>query len=84
MFTTTTARKERLMPNIDAGLLRRLATTQRRYRDVLARQIAEQRLDEVERRVQHERERRGMEPITTDTGAVIGWVRTRPQSPGDR
>ena len=65
------------MPSINIGLLRSLARTQEKYADVLARQIAEQRLDEVEAHVQHERERRGLQPVVTDTGKVIAWVRTR-------
>ncbi len=72
------------MPSIDLATLRRVAAMQRRYSDVLARQAALARLDEVERRVQQERERRGMEPITSDTGAILGWVRTRSQSIGER
>ena len=70
------------MPNVDAATLRKLAAMQRRYADSLARQAAEQRLDDVERRVENERVRRGMEPVVTDTGKVIAWVRTRPQTPG--
>jgi tetrahydromethanopterin S-methyltransferase subunit G len=57
---------------------------QRRYADSLARQAAEQRLDEVERRVENERVRRGLEPVVTDTGKVIAWVRTRQQPKGGR
>ncbi len=72
------------MPSIDLGTLRRVAAMQRRYADSLARQAAEQRLDEIERRVQNERQKRGMQPITTDTGKVLGWVHTRPQTPGER
>ncbi len=70
------------MPNIDAATVRRLVAMQRRYADSLARQMAVQRLDEVERRVESERQRRGMQPVVTDTGKVIAWVHTRPQTPG--
>jgi outer membrane protein assembly factor BamD (BamD/ComL family) len=72
------------MPSIDLATLRRVAAMQRRYADSLARQAALARLDEVERRVQQERERRGMQPIMSDTGTVLGWVRTRSQSIGER
>ena len=72
------------MPNIDLATLRRVAAMQRRYADVLARQIAEQRLDEVEARIDAERQRRGLAPVTNDSGKVIGWTRTRPQVPGGR
>ncbi len=44
--------------------------------DRLAREQAEQRLDEIERNVMHERQRRGMQPVTQDDGTIIGWVRT--------
>jgi hypothetical protein len=57
---------------------------QRRYADALARQAAAQRLDQLDRHIQSERQRRGMEPVTTDTGKVIAWVHTRPQVPGGR
>jgi hypothetical protein len=67
------------MPSIDLATLRRVAAMQRRYADSLARQLAERRLDEVERHVQNERQRRGLQPVVTDTGKVIAWVRTRPQ-----
>jgi hypothetical protein len=72
------------MPNIDRGLWRRLIARQEKYLDTLARQQAERRLDEVEAHVQNERERRGLQPVVTDTGKIIAWVRTRPQSPGGR
>jgi hypothetical protein len=72
------------MPNIDRGLWLRLIARQQKYADALARQAAVQRLDEVEAHIQSERQRRGMEPVTTDTGKVIAWVHTRPQSPGGR
>ncbi len=70
------------MPSIDTATLRRLAAMQRRYADALARQVAAQRLDQLDRHIQSERQRRGMEPVTTDTGKVIAWVHTRPQTPG--
>jgi len=72
------------MPNIDLATLRRVAAMQRRYADGLARQQAERRLDELETALLHERQRRGLEPVTTDTGKVIAWVRTRSQSIGER
>ena len=72
------------MPSIDLGTLRKLAAMQRRYADALARQAAVQRLDEVEAHIQSERQRRGMAPITSDNGEVLGWVRTRSQSIGER
>jgi hypothetical protein len=72
------------MPNVDAATVRKLVAMQRRYADRLARQVAEQRLTDLETAVQHERQRRGMEPITTDTGKVIAWVRTRPQTLGGK
>ncbi len=72
------------MPSINIGLLRSLARTQEKYNDVLARQLAERRLNELETALEHERERRGMKPIMSDTGAILGWVRTRPQTPGER
>ena len=67
------------MPNIDLATLRRVAAMQRRYADSLARQAAEQRLTELETALEHERQRRGLEPVVTDTGRVIRWVRTRQQ-----
>ncbi len=72
------------MPSIDTRTVQRLIRSQRRYADVLARQLAERRLDEVEAHVHDERQRRGMEPVTTDTGKVIAWVHTRQQTPGGR
>ena len=69
------------MPNIDAGLLRRLAARQEKYRDVLARQIAEQRLDEVEQRIASTQQARGYRPMTDDTGRVIRWVDCNPVAP---
>ncbi len=67
------------MPSIDRETLQKLTTAQRRYSDTLARQVAEQRLNDLDAHVLHERERRGMKPIMSDTGAILGWVRTRPQ-----
>ncbi len=72
------------MPNIDRELWLRLIARQEKYNDVLARQQAERRLDELETALQHERQRRGLQPVTTDTGKVIAWVRTRSQSIGER
>jgi outer membrane protein assembly factor BamD (BamD/ComL family) len=72
------------MPSIDLATLRRVAAMQRRYSDALARQAALARLDEVERHVQQERERRGLAPVTTDTGKVIAWVNTRQQPKVER
>ncbi len=73
------------MPSIDTRTLRMLTSAQRRYNDSLARQQAAIRLDEVETYLQHERQKRGLEPVTCDNGKVIAWVRTRPQQPtGDR
>ncbi len=71
--------KGKTMPSIDLGTLRKLAAMQRRYADSLARQQAERRLDELETALLHERQRRGMQPIMSDTGAVLGWVDTRQQ-----
>ena len=70
------------MPNVDAATVRKLVAMQRRYADRLARQVAEQRLSDLDQYVLHERQRRGMEPVVTDTGKVIAWVHTRPQTPG--
>ena len=70
------------MPNIDLATVRKLAAMQRRYADSLARQAAERRLDELDAALQHERQRRGMAPIMSDDGAILGWVHTRPQTPG--
>ncbi len=67
------------MPNVDLATLRKLAAMQRRYADSLARQAAEQRLNELDAALEHERQRRGLQPVTTDTGKVIAWVRTRQQ-----
>ncbi len=72
------------MPNIDRGLWRRLIARQEKYNDVLARQQAERRLEALEARLADLRERRGMAPIMSDTGAILGWVDTRPQAPGGR
>ncbi len=63
---------------------KRVAKHLRRYRERLERDAAERRLDELETALQHERQRRGMQPITSDTGAILGWVDTRPQAPGGR
>ena len=72
------------MPNIDRGLWRRLIARQGKYNDVLARQQAERRLDELETALLHERQKRGMQPITNDDGTIIRWVHTRQQTPGGR
>ncbi len=72
------------MPSINIGLLRSLARTQEKYADVLARQLAVQRLDELDAALDRERQRRGLQPITNDDGTVIRWVHTRQQTPGGR
>ncbi len=72
------------MPWIDLETVRRVSATQRRYRDQLARQQAAIRLDELETALLHERERRGMAPVTNDDGTIIRWVHTRQQTPGGR
>jgi hypothetical protein len=72
------------MPSIDTRTVQRLIRSQRRYADSLARQLAEIRLDEVEAHVHDERQRRGLQPVTTDTGTIIAWVHTRQQTPGGR
>ncbi len=72
------------MPWIDPETLRKVSATQRRYRDVLARQQATQRLDALDQYVHNERARLGLEPVVTDTGKIIRWVHTRQQTPGGR
>jgi Zn-dependent protease with chaperone function len=69
------------MPSINIGLLRSLARTQEKYADVLARQIAERRLDEVEARIASTQQARGYRPMTDDTGRVIRWVDCNPVGP---
>jgi pyruvate/oxaloacetate carboxyltransferase len=71
VFTTTATEEERLMDR------KRVAGHLRRYRDVLARQQAEQRLDEMEASIIADRQSRGYQPVVTDTGQVIRWVPTR-------
>ncbi len=63
---------------------KRVAKQLRRYRERLERDAAERRLEALEARLADLRERRGMQPITSDTGAILGWVDTRPQAPGGR
>jgi uncharacterized protein involved in exopolysaccharide biosynthesis len=67
---------------------KRVARQLRNYREHLerdrARELAEQRLAELEAQLAQARERRGMAPIKSDTGAILGWVDTRPQVPGGR
>jgi phenylalanine-4-hydroxylase len=72
------------MPNIDRELWRRLIARQEKYNDVLARQQAERRLDELEAALDRERQRRGLQPVTNDDGTIIRWVHTRQQTPGGR
>jgi hypothetical protein len=72
------------MPSIDTRTVQKLITTQRKYADVLARALVEQKLNELETALDHERQKRGLKPITNDDGTIIRWVRTRPQSPGER
>jgi hypothetical protein len=69
------------MPNIDEAILRRVIATQRRYRDVLARQQAEIRLDEVETRIASTQQARGYRPMTDDSGRVLRWVDCNPPAP---
>ena len=56
---------------------KRYARRLKAYDDYMARDLAARKLDEIEARLVEERQRRCMAPVTTDTGAVIGWVRTR-------
>jgi hypothetical protein len=60
----------------------------RRYRKHLERdrhrELAGRRLAELEAQLDAERQRRGMAPIKSDTGAILGWVHTLPQFPGGR
>jgi len=67
------------MPSIDARTVQKLIRTQRKYADVLARALVEQRLKELETALDHERQKRGMQPITNDDGTIIRWVDTRQQ-----
>ncbi len=69
------------MPNIDAATVRKLVAMQRRYADRLARQVAEQRLDEVEARIAATQQARGYRPMTDDTGRVLRWVDCNPPAP---
>jgi hypothetical protein len=63
---------------------KRVAKQLRRYRERLERDAAERRLEALEARLADLRERRGMQPIMSDTGAILGWVDTLPQAPGGR
>ncbi len=63
---------------------KRVARHLRRYRERLERDAAERRLEALEARLADLRERRGMAPITSDTGAILGWVDTRQQPKGER
>ena len=72
------------MPSIDARTVQKLIRTQRKYADVLARALVEQKLNDLETALLHERQRRGMQPITNDDGTIIRWVHTRQQTPGGR
>jgi hypothetical protein len=72
------------MPNLDRRTFLNLTRAQRKYNDTLARQQAERRLDELDAALDRERQRRGLKPITCDNGTIVAWVRTRPQSPGER
>ncbi len=64
---------------------KRVARHLRRYRERLerdrARELAEQRLAELEAQLAQARARRGMKPIVSDTGVTLGWVDTLPQFP---
>jgi hypothetical protein len=77
VFTPTTTEEGELMPHIDNETARKVRGQLQRYNDVLARQIATQRLDELEAQLVEERQRRGLQPVTNDDGSVITWVRTR-------
>ncbi len=63
---------------------KRVAKHLRRYRERLERDAAVRRLEALEARLADLREERGMKPVTSDTGAILGWVDTRPQVPGGR
>ena len=63
---------------------KRVAKQLRRYRERLERDAAVRHLEALEARLADLRERRGMQPITSDTGAILGWVDTRPKSIGER
>ena len=69
------------MPWIDKESLRKISATQDRYAAVLARALAEQRLDEVETRLAATQQARGYRPMTDDTGATIAWVDCNPPAP---
>ncbi len=69
------------MPSINIGLLRSLARTQEKYHDVLTRQLAAQRLDEVEARIAATQQARGYRPMTDDSGRIIRWVDCNPPAP---
>ncbi len=69
------------MPWIDKESLRKISATQQRYSDSLARQLAAQRLDEVEGRIAATQQARGYRPMTDDTGRVIRWVDCNPVAP---
>jgi len=49
-----------------------------------ARDLAQRKLAEMEAWIDAERQRRGLAPVTNDSGKIIGWTRTRPQYPGGR
>ncbi len=63
---------------------KRVAKQLRRYRERLERDAAVRHLEALEARLADLRERRGMQPIMSDTGAVLGWADTRPQTPGGK
>ena len=69
------------MPWIDKESLRKISATQQRYADVLARQLAAQRLDEVEARIAATQQARGYRPMTDDSGRVLRWVDCNPHAP---
>ncbi len=69
------------MPWIDKESLRKISATQQRYADVLARQLAAQRLDEVAARIASTQQARGYRPMTDDNGRVIRWVDCNPPAP---
>ena len=64
------------MPYVDKEQLKHITRTYETYNDVLARQVAAQRLDELEASIIADRQSRGYQPVRDGDGHVIRWVPT--------
>jgi hypothetical protein len=69
------------MPWIGDDLLKRITRRYEANADTLARQQAEQRLDDIEARLNARQQARGYRPATDEHGNIVRWVDCNPPAP---